>query len=55
MRNAAEQVCAPVHTRERLAGFETEAMCAQIRDGMTEKANSTVKFKCDKCSRVRVA
>ena len=31
-----------------IAGFKTEAMCGQIRDGMTAKANSTVKFKCDK-------
>jgi hypothetical protein len=31
-----------------IAGFKTEAMCVQIRDGMTAKANSTVKFKCDK-------
>ena len=31
-----------------IAGFKTEAMCLQIRDGMTAKANSTVKFKCDK-------
>jgi hypothetical protein len=31
-----------------IAGFKTEAMCVQIRDGMTAKANSTVNFKCDK-------
>ena len=31
-----------------IAGFKTEAMCVQIRDGMSAKANSTVKFKCDK-------
>ena len=31
-----------------IAGFKTEAMCVQIRDGMSAKSNSTVKFKCDK-------
>jgi len=31
-----------------IAGFKTEAMCMQTRDGMNAKANSTVKFKCDK-------
>ena len=31
-----------------IAGFKTEAMCVQIRDDMTAKANSTVMFKCDK-------
>jgi hypothetical protein len=31
-----------------IAGFKSEAMCMQMRDGMTGKANSTVKFKCDK-------
>ena len=31
-----------------IAGFKTEAMCMQTRDGMNSKANSTVKFKCDK-------
>jgi len=31
-----------------IAGFKTEAMCMQIRDGMTTKASSTVTFKCDK-------
>ena len=31
-----------------IAGFKTEAMCVQIRDGMTAKASSTVKFRCDK-------
>jgi hypothetical protein len=31
-----------------IAGFKTEAMCVQIRDGMTAKANSAVMFKCDK-------
>jgi len=31
-----------------IAGFKTEAMCVQIRDDMAAKANSAVKFKCDK-------
>jgi len=31
-----------------IAGFKSEAMCVQIRDDMTAKANSTVKFKCEK-------
>ena len=31
-----------------IAGFKTEAMCVQIRDGMTAKANTTVTFKCDR-------
>jgi hypothetical protein len=31
-----------------IAGFKTEAMCVQIRADMTAKANSTVKFKCEK-------
>jgi hypothetical protein len=31
-----------------IAGFKTEAMCLQIRDDMTAKANSTVRFKCDR-------
>ncbi len=31
-----------------IAGFRTEMMCAQTRDGMVAKANSTVKFRCDK-------
>jgi hypothetical protein len=31
-----------------IAGFKTEAMCLQVRDGMTSKANSTVKYRCDK-------
>jgi hypothetical protein len=31
-----------------IAGFKTEAMCVQIRDGLTAKANSAVKFKCDR-------
>ena len=31
-----------------IAGFKTEAMCVQIRDDMTAKASSAVKFKCDK-------
>lgn len=31
-----------------IAGFKTEAMCMQTRDGMNAKASSTVKFKCDK-------
>ena len=31
-----------------IAGFKTEAMCVQIRDGMNAKSSSTVKFRCDK-------
>jgi hypothetical protein len=31
-----------------IAGFKTEAMCMEIRGGMTSKANSAVMFKCDK-------
>jgi len=31
-----------------IAGFKTEAMCVQVRDGMTSKANSAVKYRCDK-------
>jgi hypothetical protein len=31
-----------------IAGFKTEAMCAQIRDDMTAKTNSTVTFKCER-------
>jgi hypothetical protein len=31
-----------------IAGFKTEAMCVQIRNGMIAQANSTVKFMCDK-------
>ena len=31
-----------------IAGFKTEAMCVQIRDGMAANANSAVKFRCDK-------
>jgi hypothetical protein len=31
-----------------IAGFKTEAMCVQIRDGMNAKTNSTVKFMCDR-------
>jgi hypothetical protein len=30
-----------------IVGFKTEAMCVQTRGGMTAKANSTVKFRCD--------
>jgi len=31
-----------------IAGFKTEAMCVQIRNDTAAKANSAVKFKCDK-------
>ena len=31
-----------------IAGFKTEAMCAQIRNEMTAKANSAVQFRCDR-------
>jgi len=31
-----------------IAGFKTEAMCVQTRDGMTANASSAVEFKCDK-------
>jgi len=31
-----------------IAGFKTEAMCVQIRDGMTAKASSAVEYRCDK-------
>jgi hypothetical protein len=31
-----------------IAGFKTEAMCLQVRDGMTAKASSAVKYRCDK-------
>ena len=31
-----------------IAGFKSEAMCMQIRADMTAKANSAVKYRCDK-------
>ena len=31
-----------------IAGFKTQEMCVQIRDDMSAKANSAVKFRCDK-------
>ncbi len=31
-----------------IAGFKTEAMCMESREGMIAKANSTVQFRCDK-------
>ena len=31
-----------------IAGFKTEAMCVEIRNGMTAKANSAVQLRCDK-------
>ena len=30
------------------AGFKTEAMCLQISADMTAKANSAVKYRCDR-------
>jgi hypothetical protein len=31
-----------------IAGFKTEAMCLQISADMTAKANSAVKYRCDR-------